>query len=305
MTEPLVSVFVCTYNSSKTILETLESIKMQTYQNIELIVSDDDSKDETVSICKNWVFENKNRFNRTQVITHYPNTGTSGNANRAVSACKGEWVKGVAGDDNLLPNCIVDFVNYINSNPNAKIVFSRVVGFGNLEAAKHWPFLNVKRFFDNLTPLQFRIVLTAQNFLPAASVYLKKEVWEKLGGYDESIPLLEDWPFWVKTLANGYKFDFLDKETVAYRFSDTSISQGIAPLSEKYHESNRKACTYAQKSLKDIGILYYIFYYTMGLLIFRIPGIKFFVFFINRLNPAFYRYQNTLILFKSLCKSGV
>lgn len=51
--KPLVSIVVITYNSSEYVLETLESAKAQTYTNIELIVSDDCSTDETVSICKN------------------------------------------------------------------------------------------------------------------------------------------------------------------------------------------------------------------------------------------------------------
>ena len=59
---PLVSIIVITYNSSKYVLETLESAKAQTYQNIELIVTDDCSNDNTVEICRKWIEENKERF---------------------------------------------------------------------------------------------------------------------------------------------------------------------------------------------------------------------------------------------------
>lgn len=52
---PLVSVIVITYNSSKYVLETLNSVAAQTYDNIELIISDDCSKDNTVEICRNWL----------------------------------------------------------------------------------------------------------------------------------------------------------------------------------------------------------------------------------------------------------
>ena len=58
---PLVSVVV-TYNSSATVLETLDSIKNQTYKNIELIITDDFSKDDTVALCQSWVDTNKERF---------------------------------------------------------------------------------------------------------------------------------------------------------------------------------------------------------------------------------------------------
>jgi alpha-1,3-rhamnosyltransferase len=298
--EPLVSVVVVTYNSSQTVIETLESIKAQTYKNIELVISDDDSKDTSVEICKKWVEKNKNRFVRTKIITHTPNTGTSANMNRAFSEAQGEWIKVIAADDKLLPNCISDYVDYVNSHPDANIVLSRVVGFGNMEAAKQWPWLNVKRFFDNLTPYQFRIVLSAQNFLPAASVFLKKSVWKGLGGYDESIPLLEDWPFWVKAMSNGYIFDFMDKETVAYRFSEMSISQGIVVLSERYLESYRKASVYARRSLNDLGFSYIYLYLTRRLLMIHLPGISKLVFILNVFNPTYYKYRNTLLLFKKL-----
>ena len=65
----LVSVNVVTYNSSKTVLETLESIKSQTYERLELIVTDDHSKDDTVQVCQKWIAENQNRFVRAKLVT--------------------------------------------------------------------------------------------------------------------------------------------------------------------------------------------------------------------------------------------
>ena len=108
--QPLVSVLVITYNSAKFVLETLESIKAQTYQNIELIISDDCSTDNIVELCQKWVEENKERFVRTQIITSDLNTGVSANGNRGRDACQGEWIKGIAGDDLLMPNCVEDCV---------------------------------------------------------------------------------------------------------------------------------------------------------------------------------------------------
>ena len=58
---PLVSVVVITYNSCKYVRETLESAKMQTYRNIELIVTDDGSTDATVDICRKWLEANGDR----------------------------------------------------------------------------------------------------------------------------------------------------------------------------------------------------------------------------------------------------
>ena len=62
MNGPLITVAIVTYNSSEFIVETLESIKSQTYHNIELIISDDCSTDTTVELCSNWIKENATHF---------------------------------------------------------------------------------------------------------------------------------------------------------------------------------------------------------------------------------------------------
>ena len=89
---PLVSIIVVTYNSSKYILETLESAKDQTYKNIELIVTDDSSKDNTVELCKEWMQKNSARFVRTEVITVPQNSGIAANCNRGVNAAEGTCI---------------------------------------------------------------------------------------------------------------------------------------------------------------------------------------------------------------------
>lgn len=129
MEEPLVSVPVITYNSSEYIIEGLESIKAQTYKNIELIISDDCSTDNTVELCREWLAKNKDRFVRTSLVTSEKNTGTAGNCNRAISYCHGEWIKMLAGDDLLLPDCIEKNIEYITKMPDAEVVFSNVQVF--------------------------------------------------------------------------------------------------------------------------------------------------------------------------------
>mgnify|MGYP000958323009 FL=1 len=66
---PLVSIIVVTYNSSLFVRETLESAKRQSYNNIELIITDDASTDDTVKVCREWIANNKNRFVRVELKT--------------------------------------------------------------------------------------------------------------------------------------------------------------------------------------------------------------------------------------------
>ena len=68
MNDIIVSVVVITYNSADYVLETLESIKKQTYKNIELIITDDKSKDNTIEICNKWLDENSKEFIKSRII---------------------------------------------------------------------------------------------------------------------------------------------------------------------------------------------------------------------------------------------
>ena len=122
----LVSCTVLAYNSASTILEALESIKAQTYQNIELIVSDDCSTDDTVELCRKWIAQNSDRFVRVELITVDHNTGVCANSNRVLRACKGLWRKGIAADDKLLPNCVSDFIAFVREYPEARWVSSNM-----------------------------------------------------------------------------------------------------------------------------------------------------------------------------------
>ena len=109
--KPLVS--VVTFNSEKFVFDTLESVKGQTYQNIELIITDDSSTDNTVAICSKWISENKERFTGVRLITSDFNTGITANRNRGFFAANGDWIKHVDGDDLLLPSCVQDYVEFV------------------------------------------------------------------------------------------------------------------------------------------------------------------------------------------------
>ena len=230
--QPLVSVPIITYNSSETILETLESIKGQTYQNIELIISDDCSTDNTVEICQQWVEQNKDRFVRAVVITSPINTGVSGNCNRSKDACQGEWIKGLAGDDALLPTCIEEFVKYVNQYPDTIHVFCRMEGFG-ISKEKVDDIMN--RYFDYSffslsAEEQYRRLVFKGNCVPAPAGFcrLRKEI-SNIPANDERIPMIEDYPKWINLTKRGIQLRFIDKTLVRYRVSENSLSTTSTP----------------------------------------------------------------------------
>jgi alpha-1,3-rhamnosyltransferase len=218
---PLVSIIVITYNSSKYVLETLESARLQTYQNIELIVSDDCSADKTTEICRNWIEENKERFVRTELVTVDKNTGISSNCNRGLYASKGEWIKLIAGDDVLSHNCIYEFEKYSKTIDSKSIPCCGVQMFG--ESSQY--FCPSKYYNNSSAKKQFRILLkhNTGTILLGPSYFIKKGTLESFGGYDERFPMWEDFPFFLNATKNGYKFLFIDKPLIHYRVSRSSV----------------------------------------------------------------------------------
>lgn len=218
-TQPVISVIVITYKSEEFILETLNSAKAQTYQNIELIISDDNSPDNTIAVCEKWIEKNKDRFVRTEIIRSAKNTGTSANLNRGFSAATGDWVKFIAGDDYLYPDCLEAFLTVANTNPEIEFLFSNMTTNG-VESEN----TGLIQFFSLSKEQQYHTLLK-NNILPAPATLIKRETVKRINGFDERFQLLDDYPFFLKALKSGIRFFHIDKPLVFYRVHETNISQ--------------------------------------------------------------------------------
>ena len=222
ITQPLVSVAVITYNSSKTVVETLESITNQTYQNLELIVADDGSTDDTVTICRNWIEHHQTRFIRTELITVDKNTGTSANINRAIKACRGEYIQTFAGDDLMEPDCIQTNVDGIGDGEYAVSDIIRFDGEKDLGKPHNSDILSAMATLPSAKRLKL-FCRTMMFFNPPTS-FTKATLYNKIGLYDEQSTVLEDVPFFVKLFKSDVKVVYIQKVTVRYRQGGISHS---------------------------------------------------------------------------------
>lgn len=216
----LVSVAVITYNSSKTILETLNSILIQSYgsQNIELIISDDASQDNTVAIIEDWLTSNQSYFSKVVFIRNPINQGVSCNINKAWKKVSSDWVKSIAGDDLLHPKCIELNVKYVNSNPNCRALFSKMQMFGRFQNIIPTPY--ELKWFKKNREIQYKYFKSfAFNIAPSS--FLDMNILREIGYADEKYKMLEDLPLWLKIIEYGYKLHFLDEITVYYRMHDS------------------------------------------------------------------------------------
>ena len=118
--QKLVSIIVQAYNSADTIVRTLESIKAQTYPNIELIVTDDKSNDDTIETASAWMKQNKDVFQAVKLVTAKQNTGIAGSNNRALKHAKGSYVGFVAADDYMAADAVESYYHFCEQNPEKR-----------------------------------------------------------------------------------------------------------------------------------------------------------------------------------------
>lgn len=221
----LVSITVITYNSSKFVEETLDSIYNQTYKNIELIISDDGSTDGTINVCANWIEKNKNRFSRTELITSNKNTGIPANCNRAIKEVRGEWVKMIAGDDALFEDAISFFMAYAKKNNEVSIFSSKSSIYKNTFEEENFmsnSAMEVPNFFMLSAHEQYSSLLY-KNRVSTIGVFLKRQLILDVGGFDERLRFIEDHPLFLNISKHGEKIFFMNKTTVKYRIHDSSV----------------------------------------------------------------------------------
>ncbi len=223
---PLVSIRVSTYNSSKYVLETLNSVFNQTYPNTEIIVSDDCSTDDTVEVCRQWIEGHSNSGKRIVLVESQSNTGVSGNCNRGLNACRGEWIKGIAGDDILAPTAIEDYISFVFLHPDVRHLVAKAVHFkGEFKDADLSNPVTYSCFIyrDEVTAKYQYDVIRKVFFGSGPTYFAKAEAIRQVGGYDERFPMQEDYPLFIKMIGNGYKMMCLDKVTVYKRIVETSL----------------------------------------------------------------------------------
>lgn len=291
--QPLVSIIVITYNSSKYVLETLQSAKEQIYQNIELIISDDCSTDNTIELCAQWIEDNKHRFIAATLVFSHENTGIAANCNRGLKIAKGVWIKFIAGDDILRDNCISDCIKYINnSSEEVRLLCGRVKEFTNDIECKDIEneFIDQPDLFFKKTAREQHLLLLKANRILAPAVFIKRSLLSSMNGFDERHPMLEDYPFWLKVTENGVKIHDLSKIITFYRVHNESVynSAFLRPyiINPFYEHLERFEKNYVYERLNYAQKLERRYRYTRYRLI---------IYLGNNRNNYFVRYLNAVL----------
>jgi len=203
---PKVSVIIPTYNCGQYICEAIDSVLAQTYKDIEIIIVDDGSSDNT----KNVVLMYKDKIK----YIYQNNKGEAGARNRGIKEAQGEFIAFIDADDIWLENKLEKQMEII-SNMSADLVHCRMYVMENnkIVEGKIKPTKPAITFYD--------LLLGGKSLL--MTIVVKKACFDKIGLFDESIKLATDYDMWLR-FSLKYKISFIDEPLAIYRRHSNQLS---------------------------------------------------------------------------------
>lgn len=234
MALPLVSVIIPAYKAEDLILETLMSVKAQTYPEWEIIVIEDASQDRTEEIVRD--FGNIAGNNRVQYIRHQENQGPSGARNTGMQQARGEYLAFLDCDDIWKENHLEAAVNKLEAS-QADFAYSTVQVF----AHKNNQLLNTwgptKEELE-----QFPASLFPRNYIQPSTVVMKKSIVDSVGFFDQNPNLrgVEDLDYWLRIAAGKFKFVCVPGISCWYRKMESSLTSRVEQTLEKHARVQRK-----------------------------------------------------------------
>lgn len=218
--DPIVSAIILSYNHARFLPETLESVRAQTYNNLEAIVVDDCSTDDSVAIIERWVRES----GRTcKFVRHEMNLGVCRVMNDGLAVATGKYVAILGSDDAWLPDKTERQVELMEAQPeDVGVVYTDAlqmdeagVALPGLHVASHWDFVEMPQGYILDTLLR-------GNFVAPLTTLVRRSCYDTVGVYDENLPW-EDWDMWMR-IAAQYRFLFLPRPLARYRVRGESMS---------------------------------------------------------------------------------
>lgn len=249
---PLVSVILPAYNAQATLAQAVHSVLSQDYVNLELLVVDDGSTDNTVQ-------HPVLRDPRIRVLQQ-KNSGPAAARNLGIAQARGALIAFIDADDVWMPGKLSTQVNYLQSHPSTFIVFG---GFqrwlaepdGGITVPKSNSFPSAPRSLKPHSSVDPSPTLLAQ---PSGWIYtdllldsvvhiitavVRKPVFDTVGMFDESLATGEDYDFWLRA-SRQFKIDQLAKCVAYYRIHQGSITKMPRAENNEYRVVNKALCTW-------------------------------------------------------------
>ena len=215
--QPLVSIVIPCYNHENFVQDCIQSVIEQTYENIELIIIDDGSKDNSVLKIQEMLEKCQNRFKQFE-FRYRPNKGLSETLNESLEWCQGKYYSVLASDDQMFDNKTALQVAYLEKNKDC------VGCFGGYQLIDENNIVTAYSKKDEKS-YSFNEIFLHKHDLPAPTQMLLLNKLKEIGGYRIGI-IIEDWYMWLK-LAKIGKLHYISEYLAFYRNHSDNMSKKI------------------------------------------------------------------------------
>jgi glycosyltransferase involved in cell wall biosynthesis len=227
MNNKLVTVGIALYNHEKYIIKSLESIVKQTYKNIELLVIDDGSPDNSFKVAKEYL-DNQN-YNKNYKIITRANKGMCNTLNEIAQQANGKYISFIGSDDYWMLNKIEDQVEFLESNPDLALVHSNSIKVDENDIEIGFLDYSKKKNSGDV----FESIIYGQGGINTPSHLYRTNIYKQIGYYDTTLKF-EDTDFWLR-LTKVNKIGFINKLHTFYRWHSENLS-GSKNILKFYNE---------------------------------------------------------------------
>lgn len=225
--QPLVSVFLPTYNQQEFIAESIESVLNQDFENLEIVVGDDCSQDNTWAIVQEY---QRNYPAKIKAFRNLQNLGITGNFNEVLKRCTGKYIAIAAGDDLFLPGKLCKQVKVMEEDQSIVLCYHDVEVFNSedgktLRYWNHGPSSNPPVTGDAETVAR-KVIEQGTAFIEAVSVMARRDSIPA-EGFNQHIPVASDWLMWIEILAGAgreKKVKYISDVLARYRRHSSNIT---------------------------------------------------------------------------------
>lgn len=211
---PLISVVIPTHNRARYVLEAVNSALSQEFQDLEVVVVDDGSTDDTAEALGR-IDDPRLRY------VQKPKTNAPDTRNHCIAAARGEWLLWLDSDDRLLPGWLARLGSILEAGTEADVYY------GNLEVVdaqgRRLNIIRYEDFADKNALLLARLV--PGNPLPLGGSLIRKALLEEAGGFDVEFTRAHDYELWTR-LAPRARFRHVPFLAVQWRWHDSNMSSG-------------------------------------------------------------------------------
>lgn len=232
-TTPMISVVIPSYNCAEFLPQALDSVLIQSYSVIEIIIVDDGSTDETRQIVQPYLGRQNIRY------VYQENRGLPGARNRGVEESRGEFIAVLDADDALAPTALEEMLHALSDSDAS------------------WCVIDIVKFWEDYREIQktdlpkddLRIAILNEDFIRRA-MFFRKVALQRIGMWDASMKMREDWDLNIRLISGAEPFVYVARPLYHYRRRPGSITTGS---SEKLFSYTERLLAKHHKASADAG----------------------------------------------------